>query len=152
DVRGPVWTPWIQGLPAAIWIHMVASLPWVIMIVGIGLRWVERELEEDALLSVGPWRVLWYVTIPRCRTAIWAATLWVALQAATEISATDMMQVRTFAEEVYTQLVGGGPSAIAGSVAVTAPAVILTGFLVALVVGRLSLHLPPLENLTKTPL
>lgn len=149
---GSVWKPWVQGIPAAIWIHTVASIPWVILIVGIGLRWVERELEEDALLSAGPWRVLWHVTLPRCRTAFWAAGLWVGLQTATEISATDMMQVRTFAEEVYTQLVGGGPSAIAGSVAVAAPALALTWLLVAIVAGRLGQRLPPLENLTKAPL
>jgi iron(III) transport system permease protein len=148
---GTVWKPWVQGLPAAIWIHALAGLPWVILIVGLGLRWVERELEEDALLSVGPWRVLWHVTLPRCRTAIWAAGLWVALQAATEISATDMMQVRTYAEEVYTQLVGGGPSAIASSVAVAIPAVGLTWLLVAISVRRLDNRLPPLENLTQTP-
>ena len=39
--------------------------------------------------------------------ALGAAALWVSLQAATEISVTDVMQVRTFAEEVYTQIVGG---------------------------------------------
>ena len=27
----------------------MAVLPWVIVLVGQGLRWVERELEEDAL-------------------------------------------------------------------------------------------------------
>lgn len=148
---GTVWKPWVQGLPAAIWIHTVASLPWVILIVGVGLRWVERELEEDALLSAGPWRVLLYVTLPRCRTAIWAASLWVALQAATEISATDMMQVRTFAEEVYTQLVGGGPSAVAGSVAVAVPALVATWLLVATAAGYLGRQLPPLENIVKPP-
>jgi iron(III) transport system permease protein len=149
---GTVWKPWIQGIPAAIWIHTMAGLPWVILIVGLGLRWVEKELEEDALTVAGPWRVLWHVTIPRCRTAIWAAGLWVALQTATEISATDMMRVRTFAEEVYLQLVEGGPSAIAGSVAIAVPALILTWLLVGAVAARLSRNLPPLENFTKTPL
>ncbi len=149
---GTVWKPWVQGLPAAIWIHAMAGLPWVVLIVGLGLRWVERELEEDALMSGGPLRVLWHVTLPRCQTAIWAAGLWVALQTATEISATDMMQVRTFAEEVYTQLAGGGPSAIASSVAVAVPALAITWLLVAIAAGRLGRQLPPMENLAKPPL
>ncbi len=152
DGAATVWRPWVQGIPAAIWIHTMAGLPWVILIVGLGLRWVERELEEDALTATGPWRVLWHVTLPRCRTAIWAAGLWIALQTATEISATDMMQVRTFAEEVYTQLVGGGASAIAGSVAIAVPALVLTGLLVAAVAAYLGRQLPPLENLTRAPL
>jgi iron(III) transport system permease protein len=149
---GTVWKPWVQGLLAAIWIHAVAGLPWVILIVGLGLRWVERELEEDALMSAGPWRVLLHVTLPRCRTAIGAAGLWVALQTAAEISVTDMMQVRTFAEEVYTQLVGGGQSAVAASVAVAIPALALTWLLVAIAAGRAGRLLPPFENLTKPPL
>ncbi len=149
---GTMWKPWVQGHLAAVWIHFLAGLPWVILIVGIGLRWVERELEEEALLSVGPWRVLWHVTLPRCRTAIGAAGLWVAIQTATEISATDMMQVRTFAEEVYTQLVGGGPSAVAASLAVAVPSLIICGLIVAIAAGRLGRQLPPLENLNKPPL
>ena len=149
---GTLWKPWVQGRLAAIWIHFLAGLPWVILIVGIGLRWVERELEEEALLSVGPWRVLWHVTLPRCRTAIGAAGLWVAIQTATEISATDMMQVRTFAEEVYTQLVGGGPSAVAASLAVAVPSLIVCGLTVAAAAGRLGRQLPPLGNLNKPPL
>ena len=148
---GTAWKPWIQGMPAAIFIHTVAGLPWVVLIVGLGLRWVERDLEEDALTAAGAWRVLWHVTLPRCRTAIWAAGLWVALQTATEISATDMMQVRTLAEEVYTQLVGGGTSAIAGSVAVAVPAIALIAVLVAFAARRLGQQLPPLENLSKAP-
>jgi iron(III) transport system permease protein len=152
EAAGTVWRPWLQGIPAAIWIHTMAGLPWVILIVGLGLRWVEKELEEDALTATGPWGVLWHVTLPRCRTAIWAAGLWVALQTATEISATDMMDVRTFAEEVYTQLQKAGSLAIASSVAIAVPAVVLTWLIVAFAAGRLGRQLPPLENLARAPL
>jgi iron(III) transport system permease protein len=55
---GIAWKPWTQGLLPAIWIHVVAALPWVIWIVGQGLCWVERELEEEALLAAGAWHVL----------------------------------------------------------------------------------------------
>src|SRR5262249_1631400 len=42
--------PWAQGMAPAIWIHAIAALPWVILLVGQGLCWVEPELEEDGLL------------------------------------------------------------------------------------------------------
>src|SRR5438132_11989231 len=122
--------PWGHGMATAIWGHAMAGLPWVILLVGQGLLWVERELEEDALTATGPWRVLWKVTLPRCRAAILAAGLWVALMIVTEITVTDMMQVRTFAEEVYTQLVAGDKPALARAVAVSLPVVLLVAGLV----------------------
>src|SRR5439155_10337084 len=89
---GSAWKPWAQGIGAAMWVHAVAGLPWVVLLAGQGLRWVERELEEDALTVAGPWRVFTRVTLPRSRAALCAAALWVALQTATEITVTDMMQ------------------------------------------------------------
>src|SRR5205823_242090 len=80
----PAWSPWGQGLWSAVWIHSVAALPWVIILAGQGLCWVERELEEDALLVAAPWRVVLRVTLPRSRAALAAAALWVVLQAGTE--------------------------------------------------------------------
>ena len=70
-----------------------------------GLRGVERDLEEDASLLLGPVGVLWHVSLPRCAASIAAAGLWVSLQTATEITVTDVMQVRTAAEEVLTQFI-----------------------------------------------
>lgn len=147
-----VWRPWAEGLPAAIWVHAVAALPWVIVLVGQGLAWVERELEEEALTMAGPWRVLWQVTLPRCRATIFAAALWVALLTVTEISVTDMMQVRTFAEEVYTQLVLGDADALARAQAVSLPVILLCWICVLGTVRRWEQKLPPLEALDLEPL
>jgi iron(III) transport system permease protein len=149
---GFVWKPWAQGLGAAIWVHAMAALPWVILIVGQGLTWVERELEEDALTAAGPWRVFWRVTLPRSRAAIGAAALWVVLPIATEITVTDVMQVRTFAEEVYTQLVVGDRAALMRSVAVALPGVVLTGLLLVAMARRLERTLPALESRSLEPL
>src|SRR5262249_49647590 len=80
-----IGAPWAQGMTAAVWVHAVAALPWVILLVGQGLCWIERELEEDALTVLPPWRVLLQITLPRCRVVVGAAALWVALQTATEI-------------------------------------------------------------------
>lgn len=95
--------PWLAGWRAAVWVHALAAVPWVVLIVGAGLRGVEAELEEDAALCATPAQVVWHVTLPRALPAIGVAALWVAIAASAEISVTDFFQVRTFAEEVYTQ-------------------------------------------------
>ncbi|HZV07121.1 MAG TPA: hypothetical protein VE999_18715 [Gemmataceae bacterium] len=147
------WTPWGQGIGSAIWIHSVAALPWVILLAGQGLSWVERELEEDARMLMPTWLVLLRVTLPRAGAAIGAAALWVSLQTATEISVTDVMQVRTFAEEVYTQIVGGPEleEGVARASASTLPFVLLAIVMVGVVARRWERRLPPRATLL-TPL
>jgi iron(III) transport system permease protein len=154
---GGQWAPWAQGIGAAVWVHAVAGFPWVVLLAGQGLRWVERELEEDALTAALPWRVLGRVTLPRSAAAIAAAAVWVGLQAATEITVTDVMQVRTFAEEVYTQFVGpeadaGGADVVARAVAVTLPSVLLTALVVVALARRWERALPPRAVLLAPPL
>ncbi len=156
---GLVWKTWGRGINAALWIHAVAALPWVVLLVGQGLRWVERDLEEEALTFAGPWRVLTRVTLRRSLAAVGGAALWVMLQTATEITVTDMFQVRTFGEEVYTQLVmpdpaAGGPAgeaAVARAVVASLPSVLLTAALVLLAVRWWERKLPPLETFAREP-
>jgi iron(III) transport system permease protein len=95
--------PWLAGWRAAIWVHGLAAVPWVVVIVGAGLRAVEGEIEEDAATCASATKVLWHVTLPRAAAAVVVAGVWVAIVASVEISVTDFFQVRTFAEEVYTQ-------------------------------------------------
>lgn len=149
-----VWTPWGQGIGSAIWIHAVAALPWVVLLVGQGLSWVERELEEDARTLMSSWLVLLRVTLPRAGAAIAAAALWVSLQAATEITVTDVMQVRTFAEEVYTQIVGGPEleEGVARAVAVTLPFVVLSAVVVVGMARQWERRLPASRGADATPL
>ena len=85
----------------AIWIHAMAAVPWVVLIVGVALRNVEPELEEAALVEGSQWRVLWRVTLRRSVAAMIAAALWISVAVAGEITVTDMWQLRTYAEEVY---------------------------------------------------
>lgn len=150
EVR-PLWKPWAQGVGAAVWIHAAAGLPWVILIMGQGLRWVERDLEEDALTAAGPWRVAWRVTLPRCRAALGVAALWVALMAATEITVADMVQVRTLAEEAYLQFGLHDDAGLARTVLLALPALLLAGALVIVVVRRWERTLPPLERVADVP-
>lgn len=141
--------PWATGWGPAIWVHAVAALPWVTWIVGLGLRWVEPELEEEAALQLPPWRVIWQVTLPRCRALIAAAALFVALQAAGEIGVTDMMLVFTLAEEVYTRFTLNEPL---GHILVLAlPALLGLIALLSVAAVRLERTLPPLPDLLRSP-
>jgi iron(III) transport system permease protein len=148
----PVWfwgsnadRPWSAGLVPAIWVHGLAGLPWVVLIVGIGLNSVESELEEEALLATGPRRVLWRVTLPRCRGTIAAAALWLILQTAAEITVTDVFLVPTVAEEIHTQFTMGGEDALARTLLVSFPGIALTWVALLLLIPRLERSLPPLQ-------
>jgi iron(III) transport system permease protein len=154
-----VWTPWGQGIASAAWVHAVAGLPWVILIVGQGLLGVERALEEDASTRMPAWLVLLRVSLPRAGASVAAAALWLALQAAGEITVSDVMQVRTYAEEVYTQLVSpdvetgnemadgkagpGRDEPLARAVVVAMPGVFVLGALVLLLARHWERRLPP---------
>jgi iron(III) transport system permease protein len=153
----PFWNdrpgqPWASGIGPAVWVHATAALPWVILIVGIGLRYVEGELEEDALLVASPWCVLWHVTLPRCRASLMAAALWVVLQIQSDFTVADLMQVRTYAEEVYLQLNAGGDDGLFRAVLVSLPAVFLTWLLLAFVLPRWQRTVPPPSSLFAPPL
>lgn len=146
--------PWPSGFAAAIAIHSLAALPWVVWIVGQGLQCVEAELEDDARLATTPWNVVWRVTLPRSRAAILAAVAWVAVQTTTEITVTDMTLVRTFAEESYTQLVlpddsGAGMSAEAAvgrAAALAVPPMFVLAVLLVLGMHAIDRRLPSLQS------
>jgi len=118
--------PWDTGLFPAILIHSIAAFPWVVLILILGLRRVEPELEEDALQVMRGIAVVWSITLRRIRPALVMATLWVLVQTSTEIVVTDLMLVRTMAEEVYTQFV---TSSIGGAraMALTLPTFVIAG-------------------------
>ena len=129
------WRPWSQGLVPAAWVHGIAGLPWVIWIVGAGLRATDRTLEETARLEGGQRTLIRRVLMPRAVLASLAAAGWVAVVAATEIAVTDAMMVRTFAEEVYTQFVSTSDG-MAAAVAVTLPAWLFAGIVLGWVAWR----------------
>ncbi len=103
----------LQGYAAAIWIHAAAAIPWVVVIVGLGLRLAEPELEELAALDFPPLGVLTRVTLRRAAPAIAVAGIWVALVTAGEMTVTNLFLVRTYAEEIYTQIALGGEPGVA---------------------------------------
>jgi iron(III) transport system permease protein len=122
--------PVVAGRWGAALLHAFAALPWIVLLGGVGLRSVEPELEEAALLDMPAWRVLFRITLRRSVGALAGAALAVAVLTATDMTVTDVLQVRTYAEEAYVQYqLGHGPAAAA---AVTLPPLLVFGTLVVL--------------------
>jgi iron(III) transport system permease protein len=102
--------PLLVGRFGAAVVHALAALPWVVLIEGVGLCAVESELEESAGLEMAPLWVLWRVSLRRTLSTIAAAALAVAVLTAGDMTVTDLLQVRTYAEEAYIQyILGRGP-------------------------------------------
>ncbi|WP_435021698.1 ABC transporter permease [Tundrisphaera sp. TA3] len=121
--------PWLVGWPGAAFIHAAAALPWIVLIVGVGLRSVEPELEDAARLDLPPWRVAWQVTLRRCPGYLAAAALAVAVQTAGDMTVTDLLLVRTYAEEAYIRYqMGDAPGAAASALL---PLIVLGGLIFA---------------------
>jgi iron(III) transport system permease protein len=132
--------PLLVGHLGAAVVHALASLPWVVLIVGVGLCAVEPELEESALLDYGPIGVVFRVTLRRAWGAIAAAALAVAVLTAGDMTVTDLLQIRTYAEEAYLQYsLGRGPG---GAALVAIPPLVVLGLLI-LIVGRFLGRLDP---------
>ena len=74
--------PWLRGWRAAVWVHALAAVPWVVLIVGAGLRAVEAEIEEDAATCATPAQVLLHVSLRRAAAGFVLAGLWIAVVAA----------------------------------------------------------------------
>lgn len=134
DPGAVAWRAWNTGLVPAGWVHGMAGVPWVAWIVGGVLNRTDQILEDDASLGGGWAAVLWRVVLPRAALAAVVGGGWVAVQTATEIPVTDSMMVRTFAEEVYTQLVID-QSRVGAAVAVTLP-VWVAGAVAGVLVAR----------------
>lgn len=143
--------PWATGWGPALWVQAVAGLPWVVCVVGLSLRWVPTELEEESLQQLSARRTLGRVTVPHARAGVAAAVLLVALFTANDISVTGMMQIPTFAEEFDLQFNLGNDAALARTLLLTLPLVLLMWALLVVATIRLERSLPPLPMLLRPP-
>ncbi len=103
DGAGSTGGAWLAGWRGAVWVHGMAGVAWVAVAAAATLRTVDPSQEEAALQDNTPAGVLRRISLPQAAPGVLAGALWVAATCVTEISATDFFQVRTFAEEVYTQ-------------------------------------------------
>ncbi|MEE3371844.1 MAG: hypothetical protein VX346_21105 [Planctomycetota bacterium] len=94
--------PPLHSWLGAVWIHGVAASPWVTLIVGTSLRLIDPELEDQALLDATPLSVLLKITLPRTANAIALAACWIVVTTSGDMTVTDLLGVRTYAEEIYT--------------------------------------------------
>jgi iron(III) transport system permease protein len=94
--------PLLYGWRGAIWVHALAALPWVTLIVSLGLVTIPPEWEESALLDGTPWQVFRHVTLRHAWGSVGIAALWILVMTAGEMTVTDIFQLRTYAEELYT--------------------------------------------------
>jgi iron(III) transport system permease protein len=143
--------PLLDGWTGAVWVHAAAALPWVVLLVGAGWRWVEPELEEQALLDGSPRQVFLHVTLRGTWPALAMAAIWIAIVTAGEMTVTDLFGVRTYAEEVYTQIAVGEEPGVAAVGLV--PGVLATALLVAAAVASASaLGVPDRPGTPRRPL
>ncbi len=133
--QGTLAAPLLAGWRAAVWIHTLAALPWVVLIVGIRLRYAAPELEDAAALDASTLQVIWLITLRQGLPAVFVAVLWICVTTAGEMTITDLYQVRTYAEEIYSnvpsygEFTSHGLAALPGMVALGC--LILWGFLAA---------------------
>lgn len=142
---------WPTGLGPAILIHGLLGLPWCAVIIGLGLRWVEPELEEDGLLCLSPTQVFLRVSLRRALPFTMLAGLATVLTAWNEMAVTDFARVRTFAEEVYLQFQGGGVDERARAAAATIPFVVGIAVVTVILVSWWRTALPEARMFARPP-
>lgn len=81
----------------------LSYIPLASVLIGLGLLYVEPELEAAALLDRAPWEVLVRISLARSAWSIAAASGVIFWLVTTDYMITVTLQVRTFSEEVFTQ-------------------------------------------------
>lgn len=117
----PALWPNSAKLIGIIILHGLLGLPWVVLVISLGLLWIEPELEEEMLLTGSFPRVFRRIILPCCwpflGMSVWLVS-WITWH---EITVTDFFAIRTLAEEVYLQLNSGGSDEVARSLAAIFP-------------------------------
>ncbi len=95
--------PLITGWAAAWLVHSIAALPLVVTILAIASKRTDSDLEDHARLRHSRIRAIWASTIRSIRPTIFATALILLIVTAGDMTVTDLVQERTFAEETYLQ-------------------------------------------------
>lgn len=102
---GSLATPWLDGMRGAVFVHGLAAIPWVALLVGIGLMQVDPAQEEAALLVAPPSVVLCRVTLPHAWPFVVAAAIAVVVSTTAEMTVTNIYLMnpgqRTMTEQFY---------------------------------------------------
>lgn len=108
----PLWR-FAQSTAACGVVYGLICTPLSALLLATAFRSADGELEDAARLDAREPAVLLRVTLPQALWAVAAVVVLVFVIVATDITVSDALLVRTFAEEVYTQYVlaqqAGGP-------------------------------------------
>jgi iron(III) transport system permease protein len=115
---------WIQTLPAAVGVLTVVLYPISMLMTEAAVRGIEPRLEEAALLTATPNRVLWRITLPLVLPSILAAALVVFVLAVSDFGVPALLRVRVFTTEIFTAFAAFYDAARATALAV--PLLLLT--------------------------
>jgi iron(III) transport system permease protein len=100
----------LYSLSGAAWIAGLTSAPLAALICGLSFAAASRDLEQLTALETGPWGVVRHTILPAARDAIGLAAAATVFFTLWDITVTDVLAVRTFGEEVFTQFqLGAGP-------------------------------------------
>ncbi|MBI1322862.1 hypothetical protein GC170_06725 [bacterium] len=106
--------PLITGWSAAWFVHTIATLPLVVTILAMTLERTDADLEADARLRHPRRLAIVHSTLRSIRPTIFATILIVLIVTTGDMTVTDLVQERTFAEETYLQAqMGDGLTAAA---------------------------------------
>ncbi|MEZ6117520.1 MAG: ABC transporter permease subunit [Pirellulaceae bacterium] len=113
----------LSGWTGAVVVHAACAVPWTVMLLSLGLRQMDGQLVDAMALQNKSSNILFQLLLPLLAPWCGLATLWIMVTTATEITVTDVYQIRTFAEEVYTGFALG--DGLLEAQARTVPAVLL---------------------------
>lgn len=91
----------LQAIFAVAMVHAFASIPWVALIVCLGMLWTHRSTEEQAWLEGGLATVFRRAILPQLRIGLIVAFLWCIVPILTEMVVSNLFLVPTVAEQVY---------------------------------------------------
>jgi iron(III) transport system permease protein len=96
-------TFWFYQFWGVAWIQGMAYLPHAALLCAVVFATTDTELEEAALQDASSARVVWRVVLPLSARGLVAAVLAVAVLAIQDITVSDILMVRTWPEEVFSQ-------------------------------------------------
>jgi len=108
---GSMAQPLLAGMRGAIVVHGLAAVPWVALIVGLGLSQIDAAQEEAGLLVLPPAGVLGRITLPQCLPFLVAAAIWTVVSTTSEMTVTNIFLMnatrekfeRTYTEQFYSK-------------------------------------------------
>ena len=130
----PSDTAWGEAWWAALAGYGIAAIPWVTLLTAWQLQ-VPASVADALCLDATAAQSLWHGMLPRLLASLPITMWWVLIQTSTDITLTDLYQVRTYAEEVYVGFsMGDGVTDLIPQTAAwhgVAPALVAVGLMVA---------------------